>query len=198
MGTEKENLLRWFQNDDLFFKECREGQKWQEYVGAYLKECGINIDVSELSFRENPNVSEYSDNESGRWAMARKKMDAARKDYVNSKDIIVLPNRVVEVKSRNLKFTNPEDFPFATVIIDTVLGYEQKDPKPRLYVSVSKVTGQIIATNGWASKKWLKKKRFDRKREIWETNYECPIQYWKHIDYYIPLMKEYQSNKLNK
>jgi len=186
-------LLNWFENDELFFKECQKGQKWQEYVGNYLKKQGIKVDVAELSFRDNPNVADYSDDEAGRWAVARKKMDTARKEYVNTKDITILPDRVVEVKSRNLRFTSPDDFPFKTVIIDTFSGYNQKDPKPRLYVTVSQKTGAMIATNGWDSKNWLKQRRFDGIRKIWEVNYECPIDYWKPIDYYLPAIKKYQN-----
>lgn len=188
-------LLNWFENDELFFKECRKGQKWQEYVGRYLDSQGVEVEVAELSFRDNPNVAEYSEDEAGRWAVARKKMDTARKEYVNTKDIVVLPDRVIEVKSRNLRFTNAKDFPYGTVIIDTVSGYEQKDPKPRLYVSVSQKTGAMIATNGWSSKNWLKKKRFDTVRKIWEVNYECPIQHWRPLADYIPLIKKYQKEQ---
>jgi hypothetical protein len=188
-------LLNWFENDELFFKECRQGQKWQEYVGRYLEKQGVEVDIAELSFRDNPNVADYSDDEAGRWAVARKKMETARKEYVNTKDITILPDRVVEVKSRNLRFTSPKDFPFETVIIDTVSGYNQKDPKPRLYVSVSRETGAMIATNGWASKNWRKERKFDRVRKIWEINYECPIEYWKPIDYYLPSIKKYQNEQ---
>ena len=44
-------------------------------------------------------------------------MKIARKEYVNTKDILVLPSAVLEVKSRNLSFTGPKDFPFDTVFI---------------------------------------------------------------------------------
>jgi hypothetical protein len=187
------NLLKWFENDDLFFRECREGQRWQEYVGRYLNTKGVKVHVEELSFRGNPNVSRYSDDEASRWSLARKKMKIARKEYVNTKDILVLPSAVLEVKSRNLRFTSPKDFPFDTVFIDTVSGYEQKKPKPRLYISVSRKTGCIIATSGVNSGKWSKRKIYDKVRNIWEINYECAIENWLHIDDYIPAMKRYQE-----
>ena len=189
------NLLIWFENDDLFFKECREGQRWQEFVGRYLNAKGVQVHVEELSFRDNPNVSHYSDHEASRWSLAREKMKIARKEYVNTKDILVLPSAILEVKSRNLSFTSPKDFPFNTVIIDTVSGYEQKNPKPRLYISVSRNTGCIIATSGVSSDKWSKRKIYDKVRNIWEINYECAIKNWRHIDDYIPAMKRYQEKK---
>ena len=44
------NLLKWFENDDLFFRECREGQRWQEYVGRYLNTKGVKVHVEDTFF----------------------------------------------------------------------------------------------------------------------------------------------------
>ena len=183
------SYLQWFENDELFFEECKKGQAWQEYVGKYLESQGVKTEVAELSFRDNPNVKDYSNDEAGRWAMARQKMNNARKEYVNSKDIVIPNVGYIEVKSRNIKFTNPSDFPYSTVIIDTVAGYNQKKPKPILYVSVSQKTGAMIATEGNVADRWSKQKRFDRVRKISEVNYECEIGHWKPLDSYLEILQ---------
>lgn len=183
---------QWLENDALFFEECRKGQKWQEYIGKYLQGKGLVVEVPELSFRDNPNVADFTDDEAGRWAMARKKAEIARTEYINSKDLLLVPKWTLEVKSRNLYFTSPDDFPFGTVIVDTVYGYDQKQPKPALYICVSQKTGKAIATLGNKPGRWFKKKAFDKVRKIQENNYECPMEYWKPLDEIISSLKELQ------
>ena len=182
------NTLEWFENDKLFFDECRKGQKWQEYVGRYIEKRGLEVNMPELSFRSNPNVADFSEDDAGRFALARKKQEMARKEFVNSKDIVIVPNIIIEVKSRRLKFTSQKDFPYSTVIIDTVSGYNQKDPKPILYVSVSRDTGAMIATRGRCPERWSNRKVFDKVRRIKETNYECGLEYWRPLDDYLEVI----------
>ena len=88
------------------------------------------------------------------------------KDYtLNDKDIIV-GDEIIEVKSRNLFFTdNPSSFPYDELIVDTVSGYEAKEKKPLAYVMVSQKTGGMFIIPTAFSASWKIEKKYDRERK---------------------------------
>ena len=188
-----EDVLNWFQNDELFFRECREGHKWQTYVGEYLKAQGLPVVIAEQTFRGNPNVSEYTDEEAKRWAAARQKSEMARTEYTNAPDLLVC-SKVVEVKSRDLKFTKPDDFPFSQIFVDTVDGYERKERKPALYVCVSQITGAMICALGKKADHWTKLKVRDSKRQLPVLNYAMSWRYWHPIEWAVRAFTEMRGN----
>ncbi len=100
------------------------GHAFNKIVAMRLESEGISAEVPEFSFAQSKEeIKEYT---------------------LNDKDIIV-GDQVIEVKSRNLNFNdNPESFPYDDLIIDTVSGYEAKDPKPIAYVMVSQSTGGMF------------------------------------------------------
>ena len=164
--------MDWFNNHDLFFKECRNGQKWQEYVGKYLNDNGVKVEVEPLTLRED--VSD-------------------REDYINTKDIVMQPGGVIEVKSVRLDFTDVNSFPYDPAIIDTVNGYDRKDPKPMLYVCVSQITGGMIATRGDRTSLWTTSAKWDRVRGFQEYFYNCSLEHWRTLDWFIPSAIAYQN-----
>lgn len=121
------------------------GHKYNEIVAMRLIEEGIDCLVPDLEF-------------------AKTKEDI--KDFTaNEKDIIV-GNYVLEVKSRNLYFTDdPNTFPYNDLIIDTVSGFEGKANKPLAYVMVSQKTGGMFVVPSYTSNRWVSEERYDRDRK---------------------------------
>ena len=161
-------MKKWSENDELFKKELEAGYKWQLYVANYLSRCGLDIEVPALTFRDNiGKAHEYSDLED-----------------------ILCGDRSFEVKSRKLRFTNPKDFPFDTILVDTVNGWESKKRKPDAYICVSTVTGKMIALSKNTKEQWIKNKRFDVTRGISDWFYECHRSEWKGIQSLVRRLRE--------
>ena len=151
---------QWYQNDDLFIRELREGHRWQLHVANRLGDVGLKCYVPQLEVRDD--IS-----------------DAER--FINSKDVVCM-GAVLEIKSRRLSFRSPDTFPYSTVFVDTVSGWEAKDPKPYAYVCVSTISGAIIYTDGRSKDLWEAINKRDRVRDIEETFYSCPIEYWQPFE----------------
>jgi hypothetical protein len=152
--------MEWHKNDELFKKELREGYRWQLIVAEYLKSHGLDAHVPILPFRKH--ISE---------------------NY-KFRDVpdIVCKKKIIEVKSRRLKFTNPNDYPYKTVHIDTTDGWDGKKHKPHAFVYVSTVTGHMMALSSTTHKSWTKITVHDRIRDIDVEFYECNIRLWKPIN----------------
>lgn len=122
-----------------------EGHKYNKVVSMRLKDEGIDSLVPDLEF-----------------AQTREEI----KDFTaNEKDIIV-GDHVLEVKSRNLYFTDdPSTFPYDDLIIDTVSGFEGKANKPLAYVMVSQRTGGMFVVPSYTSKDWRVEVKYDRDRK---------------------------------
>lgn len=152
--------MKWSENDELFKKELEQGYKWQLRVAEYMRKCGLSAEIPELTFRENiKEASKYSDLED-----------------------IICNGKVIEVKSRKLRFTSPKDFPFDTMLVDTVSGWESKERKPDAYVCVSTITGAMIALSAATHPRWKKVKRYDATRQITDWFYECHKSEWHSIN----------------
>ena len=152
--------MEWYKNDELFKKELREGHRWQLIVAEHLKIHGLSTHVPILPFRKS--ISE---------------------NY-KFRDVpdIVCKKKIIEVKSRRLKFTGPNDYPYRTVHIDTTDGWDGKKNKPHAFVCVSTITGYMIALSSTTCHKWTKVTVHDRIRDIDVEFYECHISLWKPMD----------------
>jgi len=160
--------MKWSENDKLFKKELEAGYKWQLYVAKYLEKCGLEVDVPSLSFRDHiKNAAEYSDLED-----------------------IYCGDRIFEVKSRKLRFTCPNDFPYDTILVDTVKGWEAKNRKPDAYICVSTFTGKMIVLSSNTHSDWIKVQRYDATRHIQDWFYECPKDKWRRIEALVKRMKQ--------
>lgn len=145
--------MNWKDNDKLFFKELKEGYEWQKLAATFFEDRGLTVQMPELSIRD-------SFEEAG--------------EYLDTKDLLV-NGHIIEVKSRREKFTSAEDFPYSTIFVDTVAGYDSKVTKPLAYVMISRETKTMLCLPSWKRPKyWTQEKRFDRIRKIYETFYMCP------------------------
>lgn len=92
------------------------------------------------------------------------------------KDIIFdWTDKCLEVKSSTREFTNDVfQYPFDSLFVDTVSGYDAKVDKPLAYVLISQKTRGIVCISPKTYDKWRKVNTFDHKREIMEWFYSAP------------------------
>jgi hypothetical protein len=92
------------------------------------------------------------------------------------KDIIFdWTDKCLEVKSSTREFTDDVfQYPFDSLFVDTVSGYDAKVDKPLAYVLISQKTRGIVCISPKTYDEWRKVNTFDRKREIMEWFYSAP------------------------
>jgi len=94
------------------------------------------------------------------------------------KDIILDNGLVLEVKSRNLGFSeDPELFWQKDIYVDTVSGYEAKEIKPYAYVMVSQKSGNMLVVHSSTKDKWFKKTVTDPYRKVTDSFYKIEKKY---------------------
>lgn len=83
----------WFANDELFRRLLEEGHRQAEFVAQRLRERSILVRVTPLEWRLGVEQ---------------------RRDFVDEYDLTVGTARPcrIDVKSRNLEFSSPADYPF--------------------------------------------------------------------------------------
>ena len=122
--------------EDPFPAMCREGYRWQVWLAERLQALGWRTEVDALKIR--PTLADY-------------------KDYGDSGDVRVFAKsggrRNLAVKSVRTPFSGKHDYPFSTVIVDSVTAWE-KTPAAAV-VRISQPTGGIIVIpattrNAWA------------------------------------------------
>ena len=140
-----------------FRAELMKGYLWQLYIAQILRENGYDVKVPPLTHGN-------------------------AKDFKDEEDILA-NGKIVECKSRNLDFTSAEDFPYDTVLIDTVESWETKIRKPVMYVCVSQLTGATIALDVQKNREnWSEVTIWDSVRRFRVHSYEAPRQCWGPLD----------------
>jgi len=161
----------WIENDRLFFDEAKGGQRWQEYVARFLGRCGLDATSAPL--------------------MLRKDIDDAWK-FRDTHDIWCegLP---IEVKSRKVRFTTPDDFPYPTIFVDTVKKWEGREWKPFAYICISTMTGRMICLPGYQSDGWNQERRRDATRDYDDWFYSAPREQWRPIERLVTAIAKYKT-----
>ena len=156
--------MLWSENDELFRQFVQEGHAWQFMPYTFLRLKGFEVDMPALSIRED--ISEAH-------------------NWLQSYDLKI-GDKIIEVKSRKLKFTNPSDWPQsrAPAFLDAKKKWDAKETKPFAYIFVSKPTGAMVATCGLASarSRWGECTKLDRDRGIRETWYTVGREYLVTMD----------------
>lgn len=125
---------------ELFAEQIEKGLKYEKIVYNDLLDAGI---PAEMEIYHGDKFTQYQ------------------------QDIIIKPDFVIEVKSRNLVFTGPHDFPFEDAVIETVWGWNQKRVQPRAIVMISQITEAKIAINVQETKdRWTQRVQYDSLRGI--------------------------------
>jgi len=150
----RDKNLSWSQDDKYFKEMLDKGREQQKLVINKLKVYGVeNItDTIDYSFRKD--ISEST------------------KYSKNDKDILI-EGRIFEIKSRDIKFTSPEDWPksYWPMFLDTVKSFDQKIEKPVGYIFISQKTGALMATSVSKKNEWTTDKKWDHKRKIYDNFY---------------------------
>ena len=157
-------------NKQRFQNRAVVGKEWEHKVAQALRDRGIDAVV----------VSEEAT------------FDKPREHYTkNDVDILVNPDSdrptVIEVKSRRdtCTFTGPADFPFPTVFVDTLQGWQGKATKPDYYLFVSQNTGCILALPTTDRRRWKVKKIFDRGYGYPTKTIIAPAEELKSLDWLV-------------
>lgn len=140
-------------SDEQFIKELKASQDTVWLAAQFLSEKGHNVVVRAQHIR--PTFDQ-------------------RHQYADSGDLEII--QTVEVKRRpDLHFTSAEDYPFKTIIVDTVSAFDNKKNKPYLYMIVNaEATHAVIITVPNSRKHWIKVMHFNKKDEENRMYYECP------------------------
>lgn len=138
-----------------FIKDLIDGYSHQLFAAGMLAEKGWNVELPALRIRGSfKNRSEYSD-------------DYDIKISIDNHD----PIRI-EVKSRSIRFTSPEDYPFSTAFISTTEDWKNKEESgwvPSYFLLFSQATKGIVVVDCRDRKDWLVEKM--------RTRYG-PMEFW--------------------
>ena len=156
---------KWSENDELFFSELDKGHAFQSIVADIFRQKGFLV--------EQPKKR------------VRKHISEAAKFAENEIDLLVgSENKKIlfEVKSRNLYFTKPENYPFDTAFVDTVSSWDQKRKKPAATILISQKTKSIVVVPSSSFSQWKEEKKRDRVRDIEDTWWTVPVKCLKTLD----------------
>jgi hypothetical protein len=94
-GYKALQVTDWFKNDRLFFSQLATGHAFAEYAASELRRRGITVAVTPMEVRDDV---------------------ADRHRFADEYDLLVGGGQsaIVDVKSRDLDFTSPTDYPYAT------------------------------------------------------------------------------------
>lgn len=148
--------LSWIDNKELFVNELTAGYRWQLAIAERLQSHGIEIDVPELKIRDS--ISEIP-------------------QYKDSIDIIA-NGKILEAKSRRLPFAN-QKFPYDSMFVDTVDGWNSKQRKPFAYVIISRIDRVITWIYGGSNSNWSITWAYDNVRKINDRFYTANRTLWK-------------------
>lgn len=137
--------------DEEFFREQREvGQAYQEVVAGKFRSFGMSVTVLDDGFRSSIGQIDL---------------------FTRYSSDLLVDGEKVEVKSRSVKFTSPDDWKLWPMIIDTVSSFDEKDQKPLCYVFVSQETEALMGVMTSTMPAWTKHKIYDRSRLITDEFY---------------------------
>ena len=99
---------------------------------------------------------------------------AERHAFADEYDLTVGSRRPVrvDVKSRRLRFTGPNDYPWPTALVDTVSGWSAKADTPVAIVLVSQEAGGLAVIRASTQDRWSVRRRFDNIRKLEDDFYE--------------------------
>jgi len=103
---------------------------------------------------------------------------------------------VIEVKSRNESFISGNTYPYETVFVDTVSGYNAKETKPLAYIIISRPTGAMVVLKTLSSKGWNIESKFDHVRKIKEDFYVCKPKHLQTLDVLISYIKNNEKTRI--
>jgi hypothetical protein len=89
------------------------------------------------------------------------------------------------VKSRSFHFTSVEDYPYPTVFVDTVEGWQAKEAKAVAVAVVSQKSGGIVVVPVSTEGSWSVKRIYDSKRGFEVSVLECPKELLRSFEEFV-------------
>lgn len=133
-----------------------EGGTWAKKVARRLNDNGVRCRATEVQIAKSNEEREF--------------MTKYEKDI-----IFEWSENCLEVKSSTRDFTDDVlSYPFNSLFVDTVSGYDAKVKKPAAYVLISQISHGIVCISPKTYDRWRKVSAFDKKREINEWFYSAP------------------------
>lgn len=124
--------------------------------------------------------------------------DSTTEEYTQRQQDLIVGvggrNAVIEVKSRALKFNDLNDFPFDSVFIDTVSGWDKKAVTPGTVLIISQPTEAILVVPVKSTMKhWTEEKKYIPSRGYKETSYAIDPALTKSWGWFIGRLKQLQE-----
>jgi hypothetical protein len=135
-----------------FVAALKASNKHTEQVAAWLRRIGRHVVVHPLHIRPS----------------ARDRLL-----YADGGDLTVSGMRV-EVKQRAVDFETAAQWPFPTLIVDSVSNFERKEPKPVAYIITNHKVTACFIVDVRTRDLWTKVSRQDGRTKMWERFYELP------------------------
>lgn len=91
----------------------------------------------------------------------------------NEPDLVVAGRRI-EVKGRDLRFVDRDDYPFPTAFVGRQSRWDRRSDAVLAVVLVSTITGGRVVAYGADRANWIVEECFDRITRRQESSYACP------------------------
>lgn len=99
--------------------------------------------------------------------------------YTKNQVDLIANDKVLEVKGRNLEFDNVATYPYPTIFVEGVTGFDSKVFVPDYYVNVSNFTGAVIYLDVAATRDtWTVEPVWDRQRNYNYDMYLSRTDQW--------------------
>ncbi len=132
---------------DLFKRELEQGHSWQSFPAMFFRLHGFDVEIPDLTIT-GPGLN-YT--------------------HIKTSDIYV-DGYPFEVKSLNKDFRD-----YQRPFVDTVSGWDAKDPKPQGVIFVVRPHGMMAWTPTWLSHTWTVQTATDRVRGFEESFYTVDV-----------------------
>ena len=124
---------------------------------------------------------------------------AAEREHMtkHEKDIVFSwTDSTIEVKSSTRNFTDyVESYPYDSLFVDTVSGYDGKAVTPLAYAIISQEQEGIVCISPSSYLTWTKVKAYDKRREIYETFYSAPKESLIPFNILVEYLKRLESGR---
>lgn len=155
-----------------------QGGHWAEKVAQRLRDSGVECYAPEIVLAET----------------------AEERDFMtkHEKDIVFnWTDSSIEVKSSTRNFTDfVEAYPYDSLFVDTVSGYQSKAIKPMAYAIISQEEGGIVCVPPSSFPTWTKVRTYDKHRAIWEVFYSAPKEALIPFSALVDYLKEHENKQL--
>ena len=150
-------------SDEDFRAELEKGVETERQVAQLIRAWGHPVTEFGFEFRDSvEHIQQYTENQT----------DLIVEGFIN-----------VEVKSRTVKFTSPEDYPFADAALEAVRVFEAKKKRPDLYVLHSRVTDRFLVVDARTSDQWVRRSMFDPRRKVRRETLFVPKKLLKPLSF---------------